>query len=51
LHATDLAAVAREVGFGSAEIFDVDLDPALMAFINRQPWMAFGARLPKSNGQ
>ena len=51
LHATDLAAVAREVGFGSAEIFDVDLDPALMAFINRQPWMAFGARLPTSNGQ
>jgi SAM-dependent methyltransferase len=51
LHATDLAAVAREVGFGSAEIFDVDLDPTLMAFINRQPWMAFGARLPKSNGQ
>lgn len=49
LHATDLAAVARDVGFGDAEIFDIDLDPALMAFINRQPWMAFGARCPQGN--
>lgn len=51
LHATDLAAVARQAGFATAEIFDADLDPALMAFINRQPWMAFGARLAESNGQ
>lgn len=43
LHATDLAATARAAGFAAGDIFDVDLDPALMAFINRQPWMAFGA--------
>ena len=47
LHATDLAKVARGAGFDDAELFDVDLDPTLMAFINRQPWMAFGARLPE----
>jgi SAM-dependent methyltransferase len=45
LHATDLAQVARAAGFADADIFDEDLDPALTAFINRQPWMAFGARL------
>lgn len=51
LHATDLAAVARVSGFDQAELFDVDLDPALMAFINRQPWMAFGARCPEDGSQ
>jgi SAM-dependent methyltransferase len=43
LHATDLAQVARDAGFGATEIFDEDLDPSLTAFVNRQPWMAFGA--------
>ena len=49
LHATDLAGVARDTGFDAAEIFDVDLDPSRTAFINRQPWMAFGARRKESD--
>jgi SAM-dependent methyltransferase len=43
LHATDLAAVAQDCGFRAEEIFDVDLTSSITAFINRQPWMAFGA--------
>jgi hypothetical protein len=35
--------VACDAGFTGAEIFDEDLDPSLTAFVNRQPWMAFGA--------
>jgi hypothetical protein len=49
LHATDLTGVARDAGFDATEIFDVDLDPSLTAFINRQPWMAFGARCTEGN--
>ncbi len=49
LHATDLTGVARDAGFDATEIFDVDLDPSLTAFINRQPWMAFGARCREGN--
>jgi hypothetical protein len=43
LHATDLVQVACDAGFTGTEIFDEDLDPSLTAFVNRQPWMAFGA--------
>lgn len=43
LHATDLVQTACAAGFARADIFDEDLDPALTAFVNRQPWMAFGA--------
>lgn len=44
LHELDLSAVARAAGFDAGDIFDEDLDPSLTAFINRQPWLAFGAR-------
>lgn len=44
LHQLDLPAMTRAAGF-DGEIFDVDLDPALTAFVNKQPWMACGARV------
>lgn len=50
LHESDLPSIARNAGFAASDIFDEDLDPALTAFINRQPWWAFGAQRSADHG-